>query len=181
MHTHSNQSYSLTLQAMAVSSVYAGGVNAGAGGDCGVYRGGAGMYGMAAFHHHPQLHHHGHHHGAHPAAAWLAPYAALMPPAHATHHAGHQAHPSHMPIDSVPSQYVSIPVSRNSKKESSEKLHLTWDRQLIRWTVIELYVLVNDRVSVKCYENKVFTWRPCNEIHPVLMKIRLYWIVESGA
>lgn len=93
---------------MAVSSVYAGGVNAGAGGDCGgVYRGGAGVYGMAAFHHHPQLHHHGHHHGAHPAAAWLAPYATLIPPAHATHHAGHQAHPSHIPIDSVPSQYVS--------------------------------------------------------------------------
>lgn len=91
---------------MAVSSVYAGGVNAGAGGDCaGVYRGGAGVYGMAAFHHHhPQLHHH---HAAHPAATWLAPYAALIPPAHATHHAGHQAHPSHIPIDSVPSQYVS--------------------------------------------------------------------------
>ncbi|XP_026327403.1 protein alan shepard [Hyposmocoma kahamanoa] len=88
-------------QAMGVASVYAGvGTGAGAGGECaGMYRGGAGVYGMAAFHH-PQLHHH--HHAGHP-AAWLAPYAALIPPAHPAHHATHPAHP--IPIDSVPSQY----------------------------------------------------------------------------
>lgn len=93
--------------AMAVSGVYAGGVGgAGAGGECaGVYRGGGSVYGVAAFHHHPQLHHH--HHAAHP-AAWLAPYAALIPPAHPAHHATHPAHP-HIPIDAVPSQYVSVP------------------------------------------------------------------------
>ncbi|KAI5644281.1 RNA recognition motif domain-containing protein [Phthorimaea operculella] len=91
-------------QAMSVGGVYAGSVNAAGGGECaGVYRGGAGVYGVAAFHHHPQLHHH--HHAAHP-AAWLAPYAALIPPAHPTHHAAHPAHPTHIPIDSVPSQYV---------------------------------------------------------------------------
>lgn len=88
---------------MSVAGVYAGvGGGTGAGGECaGVYRGGAGVYGVAAFHH-PQLHHH--HHAAHP-AAWLAPYAALIPPAHPAHHATHPAHP--MPMDSVPSQYVS--------------------------------------------------------------------------
>ncbi|XP_050558972.1 protein alan shepard isoform X7 [Spodoptera frugiperda] len=95
---------SITQAAMAVSGVYAGGVGgAGAGGECaGVYRGGGSVYGVAAFHHHPQLHHH--HHAAHP-AAWLAPYAALIPPAHPAHHATHPAHP-HIPIDAVPSQYV---------------------------------------------------------------------------
>uniref|UniRef100_A0A2H1VX77 Protein alan shepard n=1 Tax=Spodoptera frugiperda TaxID=7108 RepID=A0A2H1VX77_SPOFR len=94
---------SITQAAMAVSGVYAGGVGgAGAGGECaGVYRGGGSVYGVAAFHHHPQLHHH--HHAAHP-AAWLAPYAALIPPAHPAHHATHPAHP-HIPIDAVPSQY----------------------------------------------------------------------------
>lgn len=104
---------------MAVSGVYAGGVGVGVGvgaggaaGECaGVYRGGAGVYGVAAFHHHPQLHHH--HHAAHPAAAWLAPYAALIPPAHPTHHAAHPAHPAHIPIDSVPSQYVSTSLLAN--------------------------------------------------------------------
>lgn len=89
---------------MSVSGVYGAGVGAGGAGDCaGVYRGGAGVYGVAAFHHHPQLHHH--HHAAHPTATWLAPYAALLPPAH---HAPHPAHPTHIPIDSVPSQYVSF-------------------------------------------------------------------------
>ncbi|XP_011549746.3 protein alan shepard isoform X2 [Plutella xylostella] len=90
-------------QAMGVGGVYAGGVGGGSGDCTGVYRGGAGVYGVAAFHHHPQLHHH---HAAHPAAAaaaWLAPYAALIPPAHP---AAHAAHPAHIPIDSVPSQYV---------------------------------------------------------------------------
>ncbi|XP_038209617.1 protein alan shepard isoform X2 [Zerene cesonia] len=92
-----------SIQAMSVSGVYAGGVG-GAGGDCaGVYRGSASVYGVAAFH--PQLHHH---HAAHP-AAWLAPYAALIPPAHPAHHAphpAHAAHAAHIPIDAVPSQYV---------------------------------------------------------------------------
>ncbi|XP_026492214.1 protein alan shepard isoform X3 [Vanessa tameamea] len=92
-------------QAMSVTGVYASGVGgAGAGGECaGVYRG-SGVYGVAAFH--PQLHHH--HHAAHP-AAWLAPYAALIPPAHPAHHAPHAPHaphPAHIPIDTVPSQYV---------------------------------------------------------------------------
>ncbi|XP_037294528.1 protein alan shepard isoform X3 [Manduca sexta] len=89
--------------AMAVSGVYTGGVGgAGAGGECaGVYRGGASVYGVAAFHHHPQLHHH---HAAHP-TTWLAPYATLIPPAHPAHHAAHPAHPTHIPIDTVPSQY----------------------------------------------------------------------------
>lgn len=92
------------MQAMSASGVYAGGVGgAGAGGECaGVYRGGAGVYSVTAFH--PQLHHH--HHAAHP-AAWLAPYPALIPSAHPAHHAAHPAHPTHIPIDSVPSQYVS--------------------------------------------------------------------------
>lgn len=88
---------------MSVTGVYAGGVGGGTGGECGVYRG-SGVYGVAAFH--PQLHHH---HAAHP-AAWLAPYAALIPPAHPGHHAPHAphpAHPPHIPIDTVPSQYVS--------------------------------------------------------------------------
>ncbi|XP_052741593.1 protein alan shepard isoform X2 [Bicyclus anynana] len=89
-------------QAMSVTGVYASGA-AGAGGECaGVYRGG--VYGVAAFH--PQLHHHHHAaHAAHPAhpAAWLAPYAALLPP-HAAHPA-HAAHPPTIPIDTVPSQY----------------------------------------------------------------------------
>ncbi|XP_063383988.1 protein alan shepard isoform X2 [Cydia fagiglandana] len=87
-------------QAMGVGGVYAGNVSAGAGGECGVYRGGS-VYGVAAFHPH-QLHHH---HHATP-ATWLAPYAALLPPAHPPHHAAHPAHPTHIPIDSVPSQYV---------------------------------------------------------------------------
>ncbi|CAH0715581.1 unnamed protein product, partial [Brenthis ino] len=90
------------LQAMSVTGVYAGGVGGGAAGECGVYRG-SGVYGVAAFH--PQLHHH---HAAHP-AAWLAPYAALIPPAHPAHHAPHAphpTHPAHIPIDTVPSQYV---------------------------------------------------------------------------
>ncbi|CAH0715583.1 unnamed protein product, partial [Brenthis ino] len=89
-------------QAMSVTGVYAGGVGGGAAGECGVYRG-SGVYGVAAFH--PQLHHH---HAAHP-AAWLAPYAALIPPAHPAHHAPHAphpTHPAHIPIDTVPSQYV---------------------------------------------------------------------------
>ncbi|XP_047503756.1 protein alan shepard isoform X5 [Pieris napi] len=73
-------------QAMSVGGVYGGVANA----ECGVYRGGAGVY------FHPQLHHH---HAPHP-AAWLAPYAALIPPAPAPH-----PHP-HIPIDAVPSQYV---------------------------------------------------------------------------
>ncbi|KAJ0176647.1 hypothetical protein K1T71_007826 [Dendrolimus kikuchii] len=103
-----NESITQVSAAMAVSGVYAGsvgmGVGAGAAGaECaGVYRGAGGVYGVAAFHHHPQLHHH--HHAAHP-AAWLAPYAALIPPAHAAHHAAHPPHPAHIPIDSVPSQY----------------------------------------------------------------------------
>ncbi|XP_045772764.1 protein alan shepard isoform X1 [Maniola jurtina] len=88
-------------QAMSVTGVYTSGVaGTGAGGECaGVYRG-SGVYGVAAFH--PQLHHH--HHAAHP-AAWLAPYAALLPPHHAPHPA-HPAHPATIPIDTVPSQYV---------------------------------------------------------------------------
>ncbi|CAK1551050.1 unnamed protein product [Leptosia nina] len=91
-----------SIQAMSVSGVYAGGVAGGAGGDCtGVYRSSASVYGVAAFH--PQLHHH--HHAAHP-AAWLAPYATLIPPAHPAHHAPHPAHATHIPIDAVPSQYV---------------------------------------------------------------------------
>ncbi|CAB3221916.1 unnamed protein product [Arctia plantaginis] len=96
--------FEMLQAAMAVSGVYASGVGgAGAGGECaGVYRGGGNVYGVAAFHHHPQLHHH--HHAAHP-ATWLAPYAALIPPAHPAHHATHPAHP-HIPIDAVPSQYV---------------------------------------------------------------------------
>ncbi|XP_050680877.1 protein alan shepard isoform X6 [Leptidea sinapis] len=94
----------LVLQAMSVSGVYAGSVaTAGGGAECaGVYRSSASMYGVAAFH--PQLHHHHAAHAAHP-AAWLAPYAALIPPAHPTHHAPHPAHATHIPIDAVPSQY----------------------------------------------------------------------------
>ncbi|XP_021207606.1 protein alan shepard isoform X2 [Bombyx mandarina] len=94
--TWRDNSETITQAAMAVSGVYAGTMSAGgAGGECaGVYRS-SGVYGVAAFHH-PQLHHH--HHAAHP-AAWLAPYAALLPPAH-------QPHPPHIPIDTVPSQYV---------------------------------------------------------------------------
>ncbi|KAL4714000.1 hypothetical protein ACJJTC_005631 [Scirpophaga incertulas] len=89
-------------QAMSVSGVYTSGLGMGVsggagvgGGECaGVFRGGAGVYGVAF---HPPLHHHH-------APAWLPAYAALLPPAHA--HAAHPAHPGHMPIDSVPSQYV---------------------------------------------------------------------------
>ncbi|XP_068633409.1 protein alan shepard isoform X5 [Battus philenor] len=99
-----NESITQTVwfQAMSVSGVYAGGVGgvggvgaAGAGECAGVYRGG-GVYGVA---YHPQLH-------AHP-ATWLAPYAALLPPTHAPHHAhaAHAPHPTHIPMDSVPSQY----------------------------------------------------------------------------
>ncbi|XP_041978985.1 protein alan shepard isoform X2 [Aricia agestis] len=79
-------------QAMSVSGVYASGVPAS--GECGsVYRGG--VYGVAF---HPQLHH---------PAAWLAPYAALLPPAPAPHpHPPHPAPHPHIPIDTVPSQYV---------------------------------------------------------------------------
>lgn len=78
---------------MSVTGVYASGVG-GAGGECGVYR--SNVYGVAF---HPQLH----------APAWL-PYAALLPPAHHAPHAphpAHPAHPQHLPIDTVPSQYVS--------------------------------------------------------------------------
>ncbi|XP_053609156.1 protein alan shepard isoform X3 [Plodia interpunctella] len=91
-------------QAMSAGGVYAGGVGAaGAGGECaGVYRGGASVYSVTAFHPHAQLHHH--HHAAHP-TAWLAPYPALIPSTHPAHHAAHPAHPTHIPIDSVPSQY----------------------------------------------------------------------------
>ncbi|XP_059048487.1 protein alan shepard isoform X4 [Achroia grisella] len=93
----------LCAQVMSAGGMYAGGVGgAGAGGECaGVYRSGAGMYSVTAFHH-PQLHHH--HHAGHP-AAWLAPYPAIIPSAHPAHHAAHAAHPAHIPIDSVPSQY----------------------------------------------------------------------------
>lgn len=110
-------------QAMSVSGVYASGVGgAGAGGECaGVYRGGAGVYGVAAFHHHPQLHHH--HHAAHP-AAWLPAYAALIPPAHPAHaaHPAHPAHPAHIPIDSVPSQYVSTECNQPCNTQCSALL-----------------------------------------------------------
>ncbi|XP_060803559.1 protein alan shepard isoform X4 [Amyelois transitella] len=98
-----NDSITQVIEAMTAGGVYAGGVGAaGAGGECaGVYRGGASVYSVTAFHPHPQLHHH--HHAAHP-AAWL-PYPALIPSAHPAHHAAHPAHPTHIPIDSVPSQY----------------------------------------------------------------------------
>ncbi|XP_072949183.1 protein alan shepard isoform X3 [Epargyreus clarus] len=107
-----NDSITQVIMAMSVSGMYAGGVGGGAGGECaGVYRG-SGMYGVAAFH--PQLHHH---HAA--PAAWLAPYAALIPPAH-PHHAPHPAHPAHIPIDSVPSQYVSADVNWDSLRPDNE-------------------------------------------------------------
>lgn len=115
---------------MAVSGVYASGVGGGgAGSDCaGVYRSSASVYGMAAFHHHPQLHHH--HHAAHP-AAWLAPYATLIPPAHPAHHAAHPAHPAHIPIDTVPSQYVSTfniyrVFSRIIQRKHADLLNRRW-------------------------------------------------------